>query len=45
VRRGPWSCKDYMPQYRGIPGPGSQPEWMGWGAGPGAGAGYRGLSG
>jgi hypothetical protein len=21
-RRGPWSCKDHMPQYRGMPGPG-----------------------
>ena len=21
-RRGPWSCEDHMPQYRGIPGPG-----------------------
>ena len=22
-RIGSWSCEDYMPQYRGMPGPGS----------------------
>jgi hypothetical protein len=21
-RRGPWSCEGFMPQYRGMPGPG-----------------------
>jgi hypothetical protein len=28
-RRGPWSCKDYMPQYRGMSGPGSGGVWVG----------------
>jgi hypothetical protein len=38
--RGPWSCKDYMPQYKRIPGPGSESGWVGkQGRG-----GYRGLS-
>ena len=23
-RRGPWYCEDHMPQYRGMPGPGSR---------------------
>jgi hypothetical protein len=27
--RGPWSCKDYMPQYRGMPGPVSGSGWVG----------------
>ena len=25
----PWSCKDYMPQYRGMPEPGSRSGWVG----------------
>jgi hypothetical protein len=25
----PWSCKLYMPQYRGMPGPRSGSEWVG----------------
>ena len=37
-RRGPWSCKDYMPQYRGIQRARKQ-EWVGWGAGSGDGIG------
>ena len=28
-RRGPWSCEDSMPQYRGMPGPGSGSWWVG----------------
>jgi hypothetical protein len=28
-RRGTWSCKDYMPQYRGMPGPESGSGWVG----------------
>jgi hypothetical protein len=28
-RRGPWSCEDHMPQYRGMPGPGSGSGWVG----------------
>jgi hypothetical protein len=28
-RRGPWSWEDYMPQYRGMPGPGSGSGWAG----------------
>jgi hypothetical protein len=34
-----WSCKDHMPQYRGMPGPGSGSGWVGeqgWGE-------YKGL--
>ena len=27
--RGPWSCEDYMPRYRGMPGPGSRSGWVG----------------
>jgi hypothetical protein len=27
--RGPWSCEDYMPQYRVMPGPGSRIGWVG----------------
>ena len=38
MRRGPWSCKDSMPQYRGMPGPGSGSEWVGE---QGGGGGYR----
>jgi hypothetical protein len=38
-RRGPWSCKYYMPQDRGMPGTGS-----GWVVVQGRGV-YRGLSG
>ena len=26
--RGPWSCKGHMPQYRGMPGPGSRSGWV-----------------
>jgi hypothetical protein len=29
LRRGPWSCEDYMPQYRGMPEPGSKSRWVG----------------
>jgi hypothetical protein len=39
-RRGPWSCEDYMPQYRGMPGPGSWSEWVGE---QGEREGYRGF--
>jgi hypothetical protein len=28
-RRGPWSCKDYMLQYRRMPRPGSRSGWVG----------------
>ena len=28
-REAPWSCKLYMPQYRGIPGPRSGSGWVG----------------
>jgi hypothetical protein len=28
-RRGPWSCEGYIPQYRGMPGPGSRSGWVG----------------
>ena len=38
----PWSCEDYMPQYRGMPGAGSRSG--GWVGEQGRG-GYRGLSG
>jgi hypothetical protein len=31
-RRGPWSCKDYMPQYSGN-ARARKWEWVGWGAG------------
>jgi hypothetical protein len=24
IKEGPWSCEDYIPQYRGMPGPGSR---------------------
>jgi exonuclease III len=27
--RGSWSCEDYMPQYRGMQGPGSRSRWVG----------------
>jgi hypothetical protein len=37
----PLVCKDYMPQYRGMPGPGSGSGWVGSRAGRGE---YRGLS-
>jgi hypothetical protein len=28
-RRGPWSCEYFLPQCRGIPGPGSGSGWVG----------------
>ena len=28
-RRGPGSCEGSMPQYRGMPGPGSRSGWVG----------------
>ena len=28
-RRDPWYCEDHMPQYRGMPGPGSRNGWVG----------------
>jgi hypothetical protein len=34
-RRGPWSCEDSMPQYRGIPGPGMVVGGLGAGGGGG----------
>jgi hypothetical protein len=34
-----WSCKLYMPQYRGMPGPRSGSGWVGGGAGRGEGIG------
>jgi hypothetical protein len=27
-RRGPWSCEDSIPQYRGMPGPGGRHGWV-----------------
>jgi hypothetical protein len=27
--RCPWPCEGYMPQYRGMPGPGSWRVWVG----------------
>jgi hypothetical protein len=40
-RRGPWSCKDSMPQYRGMQEPGSRSGWVGK---QGEGRGYRRFS-
>jgi hypothetical protein len=37
-REAHWSCKLYMPQYRGMPGPRSGSGWVG-----GLGGGYGGL--
>jgi hypothetical protein len=35
-REAHWSCKLYMPQYRGTPGPRSRSGWVGeWGGGYG----------
>jgi hypothetical protein len=35
-REAHWSCKLYMPQYRGMPGPRSGSGWVGeWGEGMG----------
>ena len=35
-RRSPWSYKDYMSQYRGMPGPKRGSGWVGdWGVGMG----------
>jgi hypothetical protein len=28
-RKDPWSCEGSMPQYRGMPGPGTGSEWVG----------------
>jgi hypothetical protein len=42
-RRGLWSCEDAMPQYRGMPGPGSRSRWVGE-QGKRGGNGRRGLS-
>jgi hypothetical protein len=39
--RGPWSCKEIMPQYRGMPGPGSR-SGSGWIEEQGGGR-YRGF--
>ena len=39
-KRGPWSCEDSMPQYRGMSGPGSGSGWVGEQV---EGGGYRGL--
>jgi hypothetical protein len=37
-REAHWSCKLYMPQYRGTPGPRSGSGWVGeWGGGGGMG--------
>jgi hypothetical protein len=36
-REAPWSCKLYMPQYRGTPGPRSGSRWVGGGRGEGMG--------
>jgi hypothetical protein len=41
MRRGSWSCKDHMPQYRGMPEPGSGSGCVG----EQGGGGFRGLSG
>jgi hypothetical protein len=40
-RRGPWSCEGSVPQYRGMPGPGSGSGWVGE---QGEGRGNRGFS-
>jgi hypothetical protein len=40
-RRGPWSCEGSMPQYRGMPGPGSRSKWV---VEQGEGEGDRGFS-
>jgi hypothetical protein len=40
-RRGPWHFKDFMLQYRGMPGPGSGRRWVGE---QGKGGRYRGFS-
>jgi hypothetical protein len=37
--RPPWSCKIYMPQYRGTPGPRSGSGWVGDCGGQGEGMG------
>lgn len=37
----PWFCEDYMPQYKGMPGPGSGIVWVGE---QGKGVRYRGFS-
>jgi hypothetical protein len=37
-RRGPWYCEGFIPQYRGIPVPGS---WSGWIGEQGEGGGSR----
>jgi len=29
ARKAPWPCKIFMPQYRGMPGPGSRSGWVG----------------
>jgi hypothetical protein len=39
--RVPWSCEGSMPQYRGMPGPGSGSGWVGE---QGEGSGERGFS-
>ena len=39
-RRGPWSYEGSMPQYRGMPGPGSRSGWVGK---QGSGEGNRGF--
>ena len=37
-REAHWTCKLYMPQYRGMPGPKSGSGWVGeWGGGEGMG--------
>jgi hypothetical protein len=36
-REAPWSCKLYMPQYRGMPGPRSGSGWVGEWVGEGMG--------
>jgi hypothetical protein len=36
-RIGPWSCEGSMPQYRGMPGPGSESGWVGEKGGGGRG--------
>jgi hypothetical protein len=36
-RRDAWYCKDYMPHYKGMPGPGSRSRWVGGAGGRGGG--------
>jgi hypothetical protein len=42
LREAHWTCKLYMPQYRGMPGPERGNRWLGeWGGGYGGLLGYH----